>query len=469
MPAACVPQMRGVHGARGTQNGGRECAFFMEFSAGRARLPAPSVNKPSTSAWSVLRTGPFGRYMAGETISMLGTWMQQMAQGWVVAGLTTSAFTLGLINFCAGIPMLALTMHGGIVADRHDKRRILIITQVVQIILAVTLGWLVAHGQIAVWHVLVAGMLLGISTAFEMPAASALTPELVDRSQLSAAIAVDRSVFHATRLAGPAIGGWLITWLGTASAFYANAVSFLALIAALLTLHPRPRGTEEEEAMRQTGMKEGFVYVRRDPPTLAMISLLATLTTCISPFFMITMPLYSRHVLHVDAQSHGMLIASSGIGAFVGSLWLLSIPSAHRAVYLRCAAAVVCTCMLSLALAQHLWQAIAAMSVLTLGTSTMFGLANTIVQERAPDAIRGRVSAIMGLSFFGVLPFSGLVVSKMADLVGLRVAMGAGSILFGLSAGVLLYSHRQLCMKQPLPAAVETGAQQAMTTTTLAE
>jgi MFS family permease len=402
--------------------------------------------------------------MAGETISMLGTWMQQMAQGWVVAGLTTSAFTLGLINFCAGIPMLALTMHGGIAADRHDKRLILVITQVLQIILAIALGWLVAHGQVQVWHVLVAGILLGISTAFEMPAASALVPELVDRSRLKAAIAVDRSVFHATRLAGPALGGWLIAWLGTASAFYANAASFVALIAAILTLHPRPRGTDEEEAMRQTGMKEGFAYVRRDAPTLAMISLLATMTTCISPFFMITMPLYSRHVLHVDAQSHGMLMASSGIGAFFGSLWLMSIPSAHRAAYLRCGAAVVFACMLGLALAQHLWQAIAAMSILTLGTSTMFGLANTIVQERAPDAIRGRVSAIMGLSFFGILPFSGLVVSKLADVVGLRLAMGGGSLLFGLSAGALLYSHRQLCMKQPHPVAVETLVQETMST-----
>jgi MFS family permease len=392
--------------------------------------------------------------MVGATISILGTRMQQMAQGWVVAGLTKSALALGWINFGSGIPMLLLTMHGGVVADRYDKRRTLIITQVVQIALALAMGYLVARGSIAVWHVLIAGILLGISTAFEMPAASALIPELVDHSQIKAAIAVDRSVFHATRLAGPAIGGWLIGWLGTASAFYANATSFVALIAALLTLHPRPRGTDEEEAMRQTGMKEGFNYVRRDKPTLAMLTLFVTITTCISPFFMITMPLYSRHVLHVDAQSHGMLMASSGVGAFVGSILLLSVRSERRMFYMRWGAFAIGACMMGLALAQHLWQAIASMTLMTLGTSTMFGLANTIVQERAPHAIRGRVSAIMGLSFFGVLPFSGLAVSEIADLVGLRVAMGAGSVLFGLSAGALLYSHRQLCMKQPVPAAV---------------
>jgi MFS family permease len=208
--------------------------------------------------------------------------------------------------------------------------------------------------------------------------------------------------------------------------------------------------------MRKTGMKDGFNYVRRDKPTLAMISMLATLTTCISPFFMITMPLYARDILHLQPQWYGLLIGSSGVGAFAGSVWLLAIPSAHRATYLRSAAALIAACMMGLALAQHLWQAIASMIFLTLGTSTMFGLANTIVQERAPNAIRGRVSAIMGLSFFGVLPFSGLAISEIADLVGLRYAMGGGSVLFALSAGALLYSHRQLCMKQPVPPSVES-------------
>jgi len=409
------------------------------------------------AAWRILRGGPFARLMAGETISMLGTWMQQMAQGWVVAGLTTSAFALGLISFCAGLPLLALTMHGGIVADRYDKRRILLATQVVQIVLALAIGWLVARGQIAVWHILVAGILLGVSAAFEMPASAALTPELVKKEELGAAIAVDRSIFHATRLAGPAIGGWLIVWLGTASAFYANAFSFVALIAAILTLPPRRLGTAGEEALRQTGMKEGLAYVRRDRPTLAMLSLLAICTTCISPFFMIMMPLYSRHVLRIDVQSHGVLMMSSGIGAFAGSIWLLTIASDKRAAYLRCAVAIICVCMIGLALAQHLWQAVVSMIVLTLGSSTLFGLANTIVQERAPDYIRGRVSAIAGMSFFGVLPFSGLAVSKFADLVGLRVAMGFAGIAFGLGATALLLTHRQMCIRQPVAVAVESN------------
>ena len=402
----------------------------------------PTAPTPYNSAWTVLRNGPFARYMAGEFISMLGTWMQQMALGWVLTALTTSAFTLGLVNLASGLPMLALTMWGGVLADRFDKRIILLVSQVVQAAIAATIGWLVATNQITVLHIVIAGLCLGVSTAFEMPAASALVPELVPRDRLSAAIAVDRSMFHATRLAGPAVGGWLIGWLGTASAFYANALSFGALMIALLTIHPRPPGTAEEEEMRQTGMKEGLRYVRGDAPTRAMLLLLACATTCISPFFMIMMPLYSRHVLHVGADKHGLLMASSGLGAFAGSILLLSIPSHRRTAYLRCAVAVIFAGMGSLALAQNLAVAIASMTGLTVGTATMFGLANTIVQERAPDPLRGRVSAIIGLSFFGVLPFSGLLMSKYADVVGLRIAMGSGAVGFGVAATALLWRGR---------------------------
>lgn len=380
---------------------------------------------------------------------MLGTWMQVMAQGWVVAGLTASAFTLGLMNLASGLPMLLLTTWGGVLADRLDKRRILLATQVVQIAIAAWIGWLVHCGTVSVWHLIAAGFILGASAAFEMPAAAALVPELVTREQLRSAIAVDRSIFHATRLAGPAFGGLLMSILGTASAFFANATSFLAMIVALLTLPPRTAGSAEEEAQRQTGMREGWNYVRGDAPTRTMLMLLASITVCISPFFMIMMPLYSRYVLRIPASEHGILMGSSGLGAFAGSLWLLRIAVPRRVAYMRGAIVTVVVCMAALSLAQNLSEAMAAMILLTAGTSTIFGLANTIVQERAPNAIRGRVSALAGLSFFGVLPFSGLFMTKFADLVGLRPAMGAAALCFGALATVLLYRHHCACARQP--------------------
>ena len=399
---------------------------------------SPDSAAAPVRAITVLRRGPFARYMAGETISMLGTWMQQMAQGWVLASLTQSAFTLGLVNFASGIPMLLLTLQGGVVADRYDKRFVIIASLVVQAFLAVAIGLLVGSGRIEVWHVVVAGVCWGIAAAFEVPAVSAIIPELVEKREISAAIAVDRSVFHATRLAGPALGGWLIGTMGTASAFYVNAASFSALAFALLTIRPRPVGTAEEEERRQTGMREGITYVRRDPPTLAMLMLLALSTIFVSPFFMIIMPLYSMHVLHLSAAQHGILMAASGAGAFTGSLFLLSIPQKHRLVILRLGLVVVACAMIGLGIAQRLGFAVVCLVVLTLGTSTIFGLANTIVQERAPDYIRGRVSALAGMSFFGVLPFAGLGVSKLADILGMRTALLGAAVFYGLFGLILL-------------------------------
>ena len=162
---------------------------------------------------------------------------------------------LGMVNFAAGIPTLALTMIGGSVADRYDKRKILIATQVVQIITAVILGFLVLTNAIHIWHVVLLAAVLGVVIAFEMPAISALVPELVNRDQIATAIALDRSVFHGSRLIGPSIAGMLVAWWGAASAFFANAISFVALIIAMLSLPPRVAGSAEEEEQRRSGIQ----------------------------------------------------------------------------------------------------------------------------------------------------------------------------------------------------------------------
>src|SRR3954454_21454143 len=176
--------------------------------------------------------------------------MQVMAQGYVMSTLTTKAVWLGMANLAAGLPMLALTMVGGSAADRYDKRKILLITQVVQIALAIGIGALVMSGKIAIWHILAFASVLGISNSFEMPALSALIPELVKKEHIQSGVALDRSVFHGSRVLGPTIGGILINAWGTASAFFANAFTFVAMIVALITLPPRTKGSAEEEEKR---------------------------------------------------------------------------------------------------------------------------------------------------------------------------------------------------------------------------
>lgn len=395
---------------------------------------------------AVFRHGAFARYMAGEAVSMTGTWMQVMAQSWVMTSLTASAAMLGLVNFAAGIPMLALSMLGGVAADRYDRRHILVATQVAQIALALLLGWLVAVGRIQVWHIIAVAFVLGISNSFEMPAAAALVPELVPKEHLATAIAIDRSVFHGTRLLGPAVAGYVIGLGGEATAFFVNALSFLALILALVGIRPRAQGSAEEQARRRSGIREGIAYVRADKPTLGMIALMAATTVFVFPVVVVMMPLYARNVLHLGPDKMGLLMAISSIGSLSGSVSLLAVPANKRCGLMLAAVIGAAAALTSLSQARTFAFAAASQVVLSLGISTLLGLANTVVQERAPGPLRGRVSAVAGLSFFGLMPFASLGLTTAADWIGMRAALLVAAGLYLVTGvAVLMRARRQMC------------------------
>ena len=406
----------------------------------------------------LLRQGPFRRYIIGSAISDTGTWMQVMAQGWVMSSLTDRGFLLGLAAAAAGVPTILLAMKGGEAADRHDKRKILIWTQVVQTALALVLGFLVYTGRIQIWHVIALAFCLGTCIAFEMPAINALVPELVPKDQIATAIALDRSVFHGSRLVGPSVAGLFVGWWGAASAFFCNAVTFLALIIALASLPPRPLGTAEEEEQRKTGFKEGLVYVRNDRTILCMIALIALSTIFVFPFLSAMLPLYVRHVLHLGPEPMGYLMAVSGSGSLLGALGLLSVPRHLRFRFMTGAVIVVGLALCSMSRSDGFVFSAISMGVLAIGLSANFGLAATIVQERAPGPLRGRISAIFGLSFFGLTPVGSLLTPAFADLVGLRIALVIGGLIYGtLAVLVLGAAGRAGCEKTP--AAVKAGAE----------
>jgi MFS family permease len=377
-------------------------------------------------AMELLGPGSFRRYIVGSAISDTGTWMQVMAQGWVLSTLTDKALVLGLVNFAAGIPTLLLTMVGGSAADRYDKRHILIGAQLVQMALAATLGFLVLAGVVQVWHIIVLAALLGVCIAFEMPALSAIVPEIVRKDQIAAAVALDRSVFHGSRLLGPSIAGVL----GAASAFFVNAFTFIALIVSMLTIPPRKVGTAEEEAQRRSGLMEGFRYVRKDRTILALVALIAMTTVFIYPVVSVMLPLYVRQLLALGPERMGILMAIAGTGSLVGSLGLLSIAPGLRIRSLMGAVTLVAIAMFVMSRTSAFAIAAACMGVMAIGLATNFGLANTIVQERAPAHLRGRISAVFGLSFFGLMPVAGLLLTSLSDLVGMRVAMATGALCY---------------------------------------
>ena len=418
------------------------------------------MNGSEKSFWrgalKLLRAGPFRRYILGSAISDTGTWMQVMAQAWVMSTLTNKAILLGMVNFAAGIPTLALTMIGGSVADRFDKRKILIVAQVVQIVLAMILGWLVMGGQIQIWHVMVMAALLGICIAFEMPAINALVPELVKRDEIATAIALDRSVFHGSRLVGPSIAGWMVSQWGAATAFFANAVSFIALIIALLSIPSRKEGTKEEEEQRRSAIMDGFRYVKSDRIMISMIALIALTTIFVFPVISVMLPLYVRNVLQLGPAEMGWLMAVSGTGALAGALGLLSIAPKNRFRFMTGNAIAVAAALFSMAQSRSFWLTAISMGLLAIGLSMNFGLANTIVQERAPGPLRGRISAVFGLSFFGLMPIAGLVIPGVSDLIGMRTALGVASVAFGIGAFLVLNAAGRKVCDRPVTPVPET-------------
>src|SRR6266481_2268210 len=353
------------------------------------------VKLSTRNALRVLRPGPFRRYIIGSAISDTGTWMQVMTQGWVMATLTTSALMLGLVQLCAGLPMLALTMIGGSTADKFDKRKILLITQYIQIAIAVSIGLLIWRGKIA-------------------------------------------------------IGGYLVSAWGLASAFFANAISFIALIVAILSLPPRLQGTKEEEEKRMSGIKEGFRYVASDKPSLAMIVLIATQSLCIFPIITVMMPLYVRLVLHLGADKLGTLMGASAIGSVVGSIFLIGLPREKRVPLMMICATAVTLAVTGLSRAPSFYVAMALLIVNSLGLATNFGLCSTIVQERAPDYLRGRVSAVFMLSFVGLMPIAGLGVTSLSDLIGMPTALVIAAICYGAVTLLVLARFRKQCCEPAL-------------------
>jgi MFS family permease len=416
------------------------------------------------SALSVLRNAPYRRYIIGSAISDTGTWMQVMAQGYVMSTLTTKAVWLGMAQFAAGLPMLALTMIGGSAADKYDKRRILLITQFVQIALALSIGYLVWSGQIAIWHILIFAAILGVSNSFEMPTLSALIPELVTREQIPSGIAIDRSVFHGSRVVGPTIGGILIGAWGTASAFFANAISFVALIVALLSLPPRAKASVEEEEKRKTGIKDGFRFVASDKPSFAMIILIATQSVCIFPIITVMMPLYVRLVLGLGPDSLGFLMGAAAVGSLVGSIFLIGLAREKRVPLMILCTLGVTVAIIGLSAGPSFYVATGLLVLNSLGLATNFGLASTIVQERAPDYLRGRVSAVFMLSFVGLMPIAGLGVTSLADFIGMRTALAIAAIIYGAITILVLLRVRKECA-QPGQCQVELGTPTTATAT----
>jgi MFS family permease len=390
------------------------------------------VENQSRSALSVLRNREFAIFWSGQAVSLTGTWMQALAQNWVVVGLTTSGFALGLLNFTSSMPMLALTLIGGVIADRMDKRKILIVTQAILMALALVMAALIATHTLRLWHIYLLSFFNGVANAYDMPANQALTPELVRRDEIPQAIALNQAIFNGSRIVGPALAGVLIGWVGLASAFLANGLSFLAVIGSLMAIHSRPLPEKRtDSASPLQSMREGFAYVKERPRLIVLMGLLALTSFLIFPNLAILLPLYAKVALRVDAKALGLLMGSSGVGALIGSLLLLNVRKEERLLRIGLGIGSVTLALAILSLSHNLYLSCLGTFFNSLGLSNLMGLASTIIQEVVPNQLRGRVMSLNSLTFVGIMPFASLFITGFADLIGLRNEMLVCAILYG--------------------------------------
>ena len=408
-----------------------------------------------TSTFSALRHPHYRRFWWGGFVSLTGSWVQITAQSWLVYDLTRSPFTLGMVTFANTIPTMLLALFGGAVADRSEKRHLLIVTQSTFMAVSVALALLTLTGRIAVWHILALSVISGIAGAMDMPARQSLLPHLVAREDLMNAIALNSAVFNSSRMIGPAIAGLIIDQFGSRSgpgwSFALNAISYLAVIGALATIpvDSRPANGERQPVLRE--VREGVVFAWRQQALRMLLSLLA-ITGIFGISFSVLMPVFAREVLGVPARGFGMLLTASGLGATIGALTLASVRPARPLAF------IVTTFTLYAALLA----AFAASSVYSLSLLLLVGLnatmsayasaTNTTIQSIVPDALRGRVMSLYILAFFGTAPLGGLLIGSLASALGAQAAVLVCAAVCGVGGLAAWATGRGVARQNYLPA-----------------
>jgi MFS family permease len=378
----------------------------------------------------------------GQVLSLMGTWMQSVAQGWLVYQLTGSKFALGAISFAGTLPTLFLMLPGGVVADRLPKRRLMIVTQSSMMFCALALAALAWTGALRVWHIAVLAFILGVANSFDAPARLAIVTELVDdRDDMHNAIALNAMMFNMARVIGPAVGGLVLATAGAAWCFALNAASFLAvLIALLLMVLPNDVGRPSTRNVL-ADIREGIRFIARHP-VIRPIIILVGAASLFAFSYAVLLPAYASDVLKTDEAGYGVMNTAVGLGALAGSFGVASLSkSGNRGAMLTIGSILFPLALIGLAAARTLPVALALLFLVGLGFVSQNVQANTIVQSLAPDELRGRVTSVYTLMFFGTAPFGSLLAGAVAQAIGstLAIALSASvSLLFAL--GVVVFA-----------------------------
>jgi MFS family permease len=406
--------------------------------------------------FAALAVPNYRRYFFGQATSLVGTWMQMAAQSWLVLSLTGSAAALGVIVALQTLPVLLLAPYGGVIADRVDKRRLMIALQTAMGLQALALGLLTITGSVRIWEIGVLAVILGLNNAFENPARQSFVLEMVGADTLRNAVSLNSVQVNVARAVGPAVAGLLIATVGTGECFLINAASFVAVVGSLVsmersTLHPTP------PAPRAAGqLREGLRYARATPEIIVPL-LMMTLVGTLAYEFQVSLPVMARHTLHAGAEGYGFMTAAMGVGAIVGGL----VVAARGRTGLRpvtIAVAAFAVALALAALAPTLPVELVALALVGAASVSFMSSGNSTLQLASDPAMRGRVMALWFVALQGTTPIGGPLIGAIISLAGARTGLGVGALACLLAAGLGFAARRRLRRRRGAPIAVRVAA-----------
>lgn len=399
-----------------------------------------------STTFVALRVPNYRRFFVGQTISLVGTWMQSVAQAWLVLELTSSPTALGILVALQTLPVLLLGPYGGLIADRADKRRLMIALQSVMCLLALVLGVLTVTGLVRLWEVLVIAVLLGMTNAFESPTRQSFVLEMVGREELPNAITLNSVLTNGARAVGPAVAGVLIALVGTGVCFLLNAASFVAVIYCLASMNLTLLRPAEPTVRAPGQLREGFRYVRRTPRLLIPLVMIA-IVGALAYEFQVSLPVMAREAFRGDSTTFGFMTSAMGFGAVVGGL----IMARRNRVGLRAltvSSALFGLVILGAAVAPNLWCEL-VMLVLVGATSISFMAAgNSTLQLNADPTMRGRVMALWAVAFIGSTPIGGPIIGAVSEIGDGRWGLAVGGFAALAAAATGWIGIRRVC-RQP--------------------
>jgi len=376
-----------------------------------------------------LRHRNYRLFFTGQSISLIGTWMQQVAMSWLVYRLTNSVFLLGIVGFVGQIPTFLFSPFAGVIADRHNRRNILVVTQFLAMLQALILSFLILTKNIQVWHLVVLSALLGIINSFDIPIRQAFTVEMIEnREDLGNAIALNSSMVNAARLVGPSIGGILIASVGEGACFLLNAISYLPVIASFLMMKVAQKKMKSQRRHIFLELKEGFSYAFNFSPIKLILMLLALISLMGVPY-QVLMPVFARDIFHGGPRTLGFLIAMSGIGALTGAIYL----AARKSVLglgriIAWAAGLFGAGIIVFSFSRVLWISMLLLLLCGFGMMVQMASSNTVLQTIVDEDKRGRIMSFYTMSFMGMSPFGSLLAGGLASKIGVTDTLLIGGL-----------------------------------------